>query len=147
MAEETTMEKFTREKAEREAAEKANAEGAGAKGHVLGDEENPSDAQKPKVDVEARLKRDGSKSPHDASSDGGSRQAAAHKQVTEGTAGEAGKIKPGEVVVDKGLQPATGKPLSPSPIGAEDRNETGQRITPTATQSDQASSYTGRDHE
>jgi hypothetical protein len=64
------------ERDEQKEASERQLTGAGSEeplGRVLGDEENPSDS----------LKLDGSRSPHDASSEGGSRQGAAHKQVQE----------------------------------------------------------------
>lgn len=108
------------------------------KGRLLGDEENPSDA----------LKADGSKSPHDATSDGGSRQQAAHKQVQAQRAAAEGKTasNASETVTDKGTQPASDRPLSPSPISAEDRNS-GRVITPTPEQAAQAKVYTGKSSE
>jgi hypothetical protein len=106
------------------------------KGRILGDEENPSDA----------LKADGSKSPHDVTSDGGSRQEAAHKQVKELQAATTGKANGQESVTDKGTQPASDRPLSPSPISADDRNS-GRVITPTPEQSASAKAYTGKSSE
>lgn len=90
LTQESPAQRLLREKREREAttdlsgnerdlqeeASERQLNGAGSKeplGRVLGDEENPSDS----------LKLDGSRSPHDASSEGGSRQAHAHKQVQE----------------------------------------------------------------
>lgn len=102
------------------------------KGRVLGDEENPSDA----------LKADGSKSPHDVTSDGGSRQQAAHDQLKAKREAAEGKTaaNASESVTDKGTQPASDRPLSPSPVSAEDRNA-GRVVTPTAEQTKQAALY------
>lgn len=46
----------------------------------------------PKVDVQPTLVADGSRSPHDKSSDGGNRQEAAHAQVRAAQAGGPGSL-------------------------------------------------------
>lgn len=80
----------------KEEASKRQLSGAGkseVKGEVLKDEETPT------------LRKDGSRSPHDASSDGGSRQGAAHKQLadaekaaSDADAAKGGKDSAGGVV-------------------------------------------------